>query len=190
MQPKDIARAVGLQERTITQALETYDITVNKLFPKMQTVKAHTPAKPQTRRGKAGNGLDKHSYVKEFCKIKDLKEFRAKDAHVNWFVGLVASGRFSRGEQVRDLPDILENSRAKEALERHGHEQAMKELQKRDATIGSPVFKLIQKTTSTLKKMGTPDLDRIKNGDKEKKLIEDLFAVVKQVGAHTGLKLK
>jgi hypothetical protein len=174
MEPKAIAKAIGLQEKVVVRQIHTYETMQRHVIPKL---------------GRA-EGMRKYSYVEEFHKNKQLKEFRAQPKAEEWFITHMVNGKFTRGDEVRDLALIVNNERAKQTFEKAGHKAAMKVLAKKDPTIGSPVFKRLQAATDALFELTAEEIERIRTDPRALKLLRELNAAVLSTAKIAKVSLK
>jgi hypothetical protein len=172
MDPKAIGRALGMQEKVVTRSLAAYKVMKEKVLPKMK-----------------GAGLDKWSHVEEFFKNKELEEYRGKADNIDHFVELVVTKKVKHGADVRKLPRILKHSGATKVLKKHGVEKAISVVGRHDPTADSVVFRKMKDITSLLNSLPSPDLQRIRDEAKPKKLLEELAAAVRTVARAAGVKI-
>jgi len=173
MDAKSISKATGMQVKVVERLLATFETMTTEIIPKVPGSK----------------GLAKFSYVEEFFKNKELEEFRSKPANVKAFVKLVVEERFGRGEDVRDLPKILENAKALSLLKTKNHAEAMRVVGKHDPTADSTVFKKLQDVTRTLQRLPATELERLRKEAQARKLLRELFAALKSAAAAAGVEL-
>ena len=173
MSVKDIAKAMGTQERVVTRLIESYRTMKEKVLPKMK-----------------GNGLDRWSYVEELYKNKALEEFRSKPSNVDRAVKLIVTKRLKHGADVRKLPRILKNSRATKALVTKGIDHAVSLLGQTDPTVNSQVFRKVKEMTETLRALSAVDLQRLRNESKPQQLLNNLHSALNDVAKVTGLRFQ
>ncbi len=173
MDEKTIARTIGMHERDVIRDLKSYETMTEKLLPKL----------------KGGAGLEKWSFVQEFYKIKELEEYRSKPANVDTFVKLVATKKLKRGADVRKLAKILKHPSAFKVLKKQDVESAMSVVGKADPTADSKAFRKLKQTTSLLQRLPNTELQRLRESDKPRRILQDLFAAVRTVAKAAGVKL-
>jgi hypothetical protein len=166
---------VGLQEKVVRRQIQAYGIVQDKIIPAL---------------GRS-EGIKKFSYIEEFLKNKNLQDLREDPTFESWFVDKVIKGKFSRGEEVRNLHKIAKNERAKEALATKGHKAAMKVLAKKDPTIGSVVFRKIQVATEALNNLGanSDEAQKFKSDPKAQKMLRELLGAVQAVAKMSKMSL-
>ncbi len=173
MDEKAIARTLGMHERNVIQDLKSYETMTTKLLPKI----------------KGGNGLEKWSFVQELFKRKDLAEYRAKPANVDEFVSLVVNNKLKRGADVRKLAKILKLKDAVKVLKKQGVESAMSVVGKADPTADSGAFRKLKDTTTLLQRLPNNELQRLRDSEKPRVILQELFAAVRDVAKAAGVKL-
>jgi hypothetical protein len=173
MDEKAIGRALGMHESDVIKNLQSYEVMTEKLLPKV----------------KSGNGLDKWSFVQELFKRKDLEEYRAKPANVDEFVSLVLNKKLKQGADVRKLGKILKHPGAVKALKKQNVESAMSVVGKADPTADSGAFRKLKQATSLLQRLPNKELQRLRDNEKSRVILQDLFAAVRDVAKAAGVKL-
>jgi len=131
----------------------------------------------------------KFSYFVEFRKNGDLK--RLVDSHalnVVDFAEWVGQGKFSRGEEVRRLGEVLRDPDAKEAFLAEDFSAALDQLAQKDPGAKSPLFDKIDDVIAGLKGMPWAELDHMRRGLSQSKVerLNQLDEALKQV--FEGLK--
>lgn len=175
MDPKDIAVAVGMSEPDVLRAIDNYETVKTELIPKL---------------GRA-EGMKRYSYIEEINKNKKLAEVRKTRAGKGYLVKAVLDGKFKRGDEVRDLPKILANPKAKAAFDKKDHAAAMKVLARKDPTIEFPVLKRLKTAAETLSDMNAADAEKIFKTDKRAQdILRQLYSSVIDVANLAKVKLK
>ncbi len=174
MAPADISAALGISEREITRQIQAYETMRTKVIPRV----------------KHGDGLKKFSYVLELYKNRKLEEFRQSPANIDFVTDLIVGNKLTQGSEVRDLHKVVNNPRAKEVLKREGLAKALAIVGKSDPTADSAVFRKLKGATATLKNLRKPELERIRDGVKEKQILQELSDALKNVASTAGVKLK
>lgn len=173
MDEKTIARTLGMHERDVIRDLTAYDTMTNKLLPKI----------------KSGNGLDKWSFVQELYKRKDLQEYRAKPGNVDEFVSLVVTKKLKQGTDVRKLAKILKHKDAVKVLKKQDVETAMSVVGKADPTADSGAFRKLKEAAVLLRDLPSKELQRLRENEKPRLILQELFIALKDVAKATGVKL-
>jgi hypothetical protein len=173
MDEKTIARTLGMHERDVIRDLKAYETMTEKLLPEI----------------KSGNGLDKWSFVQELYKRKDLEEYRAKPRNVDEFVSLVVNKKLKKGADVRKLARILSHAGAVKVLKKQDVESAMSVVGKADPTADSRAFRKLKQTTSLLQRLPNKELQRLRDSEKSRAILQELFTAVKDAAKAAGMKL-
>jgi hypothetical protein len=173
MDEKAIARTLGMSERDVIRDLKAYETMTKKVLPKM----------------KGGDGLDKWSFVQELFKRKDLEEYRSKSANVDEFVSLVVNKKVKHGADVRKLAKILKHKAAVKVLKQHDVDSAMAVVGKADPTADSGAFRKLKETASLLRDLPSKELQRLREAEKPRLILQELFTALKDVAKATGVKL-
>jgi hypothetical protein len=175
MDPSAIAVVVGTTEQDVLRKIENYDDVKSELIPKL---------------GRA-EGMKRYSYVEEINKNKKLEEVRKTPEGKKYLIKAVLDGKFERGADVRDLPKILANPKAKEAFDKKGHAAAIKVLAKKDPTIEFPLLKHLQKAAETLSGMNATDAAKQFKSDKRAQdILRRLHSAVVDVAHLADVRLK
>jgi hypothetical protein len=173
MDEKAIARTLGMHERDVIRDLKAYETMTEKLLPNV----------------KSGNGLEKWSFVQELFKRKDLEVYRAKPANVDDFVSLVVNKKLKHGADVRKLATILKHSNAVRVLKKEDVESAMSVVGKADPTADSRAFRKLKETTKLLQRLPNKELQRLRDSEKPRLILQELFAALKDVAKAAGVNL-
>jgi len=173
MDEKEIAQALGMTEREVARDLKSYETMTHKLLPKI----------------KRGHGLDKWSFVQELYKRKDLEEYRNKPENVDAFVSLVVNDKIKRGADVRKLSKILKHPGASKVLAKHGVDSAISMVGKADPTADSRTFRKLKEATSLLQKLPSKELQRLRDNENSRLILQDLFSALKNAAKAAGVKL-
>ena len=173
MEPKTIAKALGMQERVVTRLLDGYTTMRDKVLPCI----------------KNGRGVDKWSYVEELYKIPELEDYRKDDKNVDEFVTLVIDQKFKHGYEVRDLPKLLKDERAMKVLRRDGFKEAIAVVGKKDPTANSAVFRKVKELTEVLQSLESSELQRLREERKAQQILRELSSAIKNVAKTAGFAL-
>ena len=173
MDPKAIGQALGMHERDVLRDLKAYEIMTEKVLPKM----------------KGAKGPEKWSFVSEFYKRKGLADYRAKPANVDAFVKLVVDKKLKHGADVRKLEKIIAHPSAIKELKKHGVESAMSVVGEVDPTANSIPFRKLKQTAKLLQHLPSHELKLLRESEKPRAILKELFAAVKNVAKAAGLTL-
>jgi len=130
----------------------------------------------------------KWSYFEEF-----YKAFKTKDAAMPWeesFIRWVRQGKLGQGVQVRDLPEIVADAKALEALEQNGYSDAMLILSQDQPELTSRLFRLIHNTIKELQEAPAGEIMAVKNGDQARlKKLQGLYKALNEFSELAGISL-
>jgi hypothetical protein len=164
MDPKAIARALGMHENKVKRLLAAYQVWTTQIVPKVH--------------GK--DALKLWSHAEEYFKSSELSEHRSVPANVEWFVKQVVTGKIERGEDVRKLAKIMKSKPAVRALEKGGVKKAVTIVSKKDPTADSKLLKKISDTTEALRKVRVDDLHLLKE-PKPNQLLAELLGAARNL---------
>lgn len=167
-----IAKALSLQLRVVDRLLKAYE-----------AMTAHVP------QAKKGKGLDAFSYFEELFKIRKLEEFRKSPANVKVFAALIKEKKIPLGQNVRDLPALLERPKAFEKLKTEGYKAAMAELGTADPARVYPVYKQIRATRELLEGLEAQQLVALQKQPAQQAELRGLYVALKKVAAATQIDL-
>jgi hypothetical protein len=154
----EIAKNVGMREPVVERLVNQYSLITREFLP----------------RTKDSDGSAYWSFVDEFYKRRDLKEFRGDEKNIRRFVQWVLDGKIPGGVDVRNLGAVVGSRRAMDVLERDGIRNAVSVAAKKDPTVDSTAYRQIEKATETLKTLAGPDLLRLKTDDGAQSLVREL----------------
>jgi hypothetical protein len=172
MDEKSIAKALGLRESDVVRDLTAYKTMTDKLLPKMTS----------------SNGLEKWSFIQEFYKRKALEGYRSKPENIDEFISLIVDKKLKQGSDVRKLEEIIKHSNAVKSLKKDGIDKALSVVGKVDPTVDSRAFKKLKEATTILQHLENKELARLQD-EKARRILQDLFAAVKNVAKAAGVKL-
>lgn len=157
----EIALRLRMSKSKVNQLIRAFDMMKNKYLPKY-------PGPASSR---------KFSYFEELFKKPPLREWvTSTPGAENLFVDWVGKGKLDQGVQVRDLPAILEDEDAINALTREGFLEAQRVLAEDNPAITSKLFRRMVEMTEALRKAQLDDIQRVrKSGNsKAKRIVDDL----------------
>lgn len=134
--------------------------------------------------------LNAWSYFDEFYKkCKPPADANGAEIEQN-FVQWMLEGKFKKGEQVRWLPNILENEEARMVLEKEDAEAAWEVVQMNSPELGSKLFKYITNATQALRKAPLEEVEAVKTGDAARlKKLRDLHEALGKFLEQAGKKM-
>lgn len=148
-----LAEFYRLSKSSVSSKLRAYKLMVEKYLPKYKD-----PAL-----------LQKWSYFEEFYKkLKPKKDTpegaKLEDDFVRW----MGEGKFTKGMEVRNLPQILEDPKALDLFETEGFDGAWNRIRERSPELESSLFKAIVAATRSLKTAPLNELLDVGNGNQAK----------------------
>jgi hypothetical protein len=175
--PRQIADETRMSEREVEQHLEAYEYLINEVLPHASN----------------GNGADilesKFSHALEFVKRKNLAALR-KDPVIRKQVAKLLVENKIKGAEVRELDKVLKNRKATTALKKEGFKAAQQALRETDPVAASKTLKDMRSFAQSLGKMKQADVALLKNSDKARQVLLELYEAVCNVGAIAGVKLR
>jgi hypothetical protein len=174
--PEQIADETrNMTPREIKQTLEAYEYLIKEVMPK------------------AGNGSDqnflesKWSHALEFVKNRELGEMKTDPAVRKTFAKLLKNGQI-KGIEVRRLPKILKNKRARKVLKTDGFKAAESILKKYDPTVECLELRQIKKLTARIGKMKASAVDTFKADMKAQRILHDHAKALHNLMKTIGMK--
>lgn len=157
---KEIAQRLRMSKSKVNQLIRAFDLMRDKFL-------ARFPGK---------SAVYKFSYFAELFKKPDLREWIKEDTAQEEFVSWVGESKITQGSQVRELPRILDNPQAKEALSTDGFTAAQDVLAKDDPALTSPLLKTLKDASEALKKADMNDIKRVSGpgNTNERAIVSDL----------------
>jgi hypothetical protein len=111
----------------------------------------------------------KFSFFHELMRKKDLRDrFQTDMVFKQRFHKWLNEGRITDAKQVRDLPTILANTEATQALEAQGIDAASTVLIREDPSLQSDVFYSIKQATEALRSIPAIEIQDLKEGHPQK----------------------
>jgi len=157
----EIAVRLRMSKSRVNQLIRAFDMMKNKYLPKY-------PGPASSR---------KFSYFEELFKKPPLRDWvlsspSAEDLFIDW----IGKGRLDQGIQVRELPAILEDEEAINALTTEGFAAAQRVLAEDNPVITSKLFKRMVEMTEALKKAQLDDVQRVRKSrnSRARKILQDL----------------
>jgi hypothetical protein len=177
---EEVAVATRMTPKQVQQNIDAYKYLVEEVIPELKD--ATTADKQEI--------LDtKFSHALELMTRRDLESVRQdKDARKK-VAKVIAEGKI-KGAQVRKLHTVLKNSRARDALERHGFDAAKEVLRKADPTGDSKVLKSVEKLTEVLATLDRNDLELFSAHANAREALQALVAAADNVLSMTMPKGK
>ena len=148
----------GMVQEEIAKLLKTSKTAINHNF------RAFDAMKNKYLRAFPGPGaVRKFSYFLELYKKPELREWVSRSPEaLDDFVQWVGRNKIARGEDVRELRDIVTNTRALAAFKDSGRDAARKILEQDRPELTSPLFKLMVEMTGALEDARLDDIQRVR----------------------------
>jgi hypothetical protein len=148
----------GMVQEEIAKLLKTSKTSIN------HSTRAFEAMKNKYLVAFPGPGaVRKFSYFLELYKKPELRDWvnRSSEA-LDDFVQWVGKNKIARGEDVRELRDIVTNARALAAFKEQGRDAALKILEQDRPELTSPLFKLMIEMTEALDDSRLDDIQRVR----------------------------
>jgi len=147
----------GITQDEIAKLLKTSKTSINHNIRAFDAMKKYLVAFP------GPGAVRKFSYFLELFKKPELREWvsdspEALDDFVRW----IGMNKIVRGEEVRELRDIVTNNRALAAFREQGRDAALKILEQDRPELTSPLFKLMIEMTEALENSRLDDIQRVR----------------------------
>ena len=148
----------GMVQDEIARLLKTSKTAIN------HNVRAFDAMKNKYLRKYPGPGaIRKFSYFLELFKKPELRDWvshspEALDQFVTW----VGTDKLARGEDVRELRDVVSNPKALAAFNDHGRDAARKVLEKDRPELTSPLFKHMIEMTAALDDARLDEIQKVR----------------------------
>lgn len=172
MSPAVIAKSLSLQQRVVERLLKAY-----------QAMTEHVP------QVKSGKGLEFFSYFEELFKIKKLEKFRSDEGKVKLFAKLIKEKKIPLGQNVRDLPALLEHPKVFQKLVMDGYKPARAALGATDPSKVYPIYKQVRETRELLERLQAHELSALAKQPAQQGEIRGLYRAIKKVAAATQIDL-
>jgi hypothetical protein len=147
MVQEEIAKILKTSKTAINHNIRAFDVMKNKYlvaFPGPGAVR-------------------KFSYFQELFKKPELREWIARSPEsLDDFVKWVGTNKIAQGQHVRELCDIVSNTRALAAFNKQGRDAALKILNQDRPELSSPLFKLLIEATDALSDARLDDIQRVR----------------------------
>lgn len=153
-----LAHQFGLTQEEIAKLLRTSKTLINHNIHAFDAMKNHYMlAFP------GPGAYRKFSYFLELYKKPELRDWVKDDPEaLTDFVEWVGTEKIAKGEDVRELVDVISNRRALAAFKSNGREAALKVLEEARPELTSPLFKLMIEMTEALEDARLDDIQRVR----------------------------
>lgn len=167
-----LAHTLRMSKSTVNRYVEAYE---------MHTEFLHQNPDPMN--------LYKWSYFFEFQKKKPLRELRDQDPTFQQrFFNWVRDGKIKKGEQVRELPNLIDDEEALKALDKVGMAEALEmHARKVDASMPDGRFPVLEQAIHQLEGLPMRELERLSRPESPgairlRELHRRLLAVARMAG--------
>jgi len=168
---KEIADSISQTEKFVNDHIDAYDLMVkNNIYT-----------------------LEKFSYFYELVKNRRIKEIaRDQPSIMSNTIEAIKDGRFKRGEEIRDLPKVLTDKKAKKEffVNKVDFNEALEITKDRHPEHDDSFFSHIKKTTELIGSCPIKRIEEIKNDTNKKFLLEKLYKQSKNLCRKIGIVTK
>lgn len=171
----EIAVRLRMSKSKVNQLIRAFDMMKNKYLPKY-------PGPASSR---------KFSYFEELFKKPELRDWVTSNPNSEeLFVDWIGTGKLDQGNQVRELPAILEDEEALQALTTEGFSAAQRVLAEDNPVLTSKLFKRMVEMTEGLKKAQLDDVHRVRKSrnSKARKIVTELSESLKHFVELCGME--
>ena len=170
---KDIADSISQTEKFVKDHIDAHDLMVeNDVY-----------------------ALEKFSYFYELVKNKNIKELASKDPTIiSETIQAIKEGQFRRGEEIRDLPKVLKDKKAKKEFfdDKVDFNDALETAKDRHPEHADSFYNNIKKVTNILKECSVEKIEEIKEEIKtdgnKKFILEKIHKEVNSFCKRVGIK--
>lgn len=172
---KQLSRDTKLNENDIKSSIEAYKNMEQQYLPR------YGKTDPSAQ-------IHKFSYFLEYQKDRELQRImNDKNLNINNFCDWVGSGKFSRGQEVRRLAEVLEDEKSREAFIQKGFEEAIQVLSYIKPETDSELYESIIETTQQLTEIPPGEIDELRDKKKFSKKRELIFELNEKLKIVLGL---
>jgi len=168
-----IARLLGMPEQRVQRLIEAYQ-AMTKYY--IQTA------------GES-DGRRVWSYYTELFKNPGLADFRAKPANLKLFTTLIKEKKIPRGEDVRQLSNILNDNKAFKKLQSSGFKPALKQAGRTQPSKVYALFRQVRKTVEALEAIKQAELEEIQLQTNQQDELRGLYRVLMRVAKLAEVEL-
>jgi len=156
---KDIADSISETEKFVKDHIEAHDLMVeNDVYT-----------------------LEKFSYFYELVKNKKIKELSYNDPNIiPNIIQAIKENRFKRGEEIRDLPKVLKDKKAKKEFfdEKVDFNESLETTKDRHPEHADSFYFNIKKVTEILQSCSVKRIEEIKSNGNKKYILEKFYREV------------
>ncbi len=169
--PKEIANMIKHPEADVRNMIETYKTMLEKEI---------TETKEQK----------KFSAVFEIVKNPEMKKIKKEESHIfDECIEAVKNNKFERAEQVRDLPKVIKDKKAKKAFFEEGEsfQNSLDIAISRHPEFEDSFYNQMKKTTRILQDCSVERIEEIKTDGHKKHIVESCYKEVKNFCKKAGI---
>ncbi len=168
----EIATRLRISKSKVNQLVRAFEAMRSKYLPKYPT-----------------GAIRKFSYFEELYKNSGLRDWAVDPSNLDMFVIWVGENQITQGNQVRVLPEILNNAAAYKAFVSIGFEAAKRIVEASNPTLTSPLFKTMVELTGLLEQARMDDILRLRQNpeDPTRGITENLTAALAKFRDLCGL---
>lgn len=122
----------------------------------------------------------KFSHALQLMQRRNLQPYRDSPEDRQHIAALIAEDKI-QGKDMKELPSLLSNPKAKAVLTKEGFKPAVETLKKADPTVGSTLLKSIEKTAQALAAVDQKDIGLFQTESKARKALADLIAAAEAI---------
>lgn len=134
--------------------------------------------------------IRKFSRFSEAIKKKVLREKLENDENFkDVFYGWLKEDKLTDNHHIRELPRILENPSALDALNKGGFDAAYSVILQSDPALNSYLFSSIKSAISNLKDASMTEIQELKTDPKKVSMLQELYSSVQDLAAISNIQL-
>lgn len=162
---EQVMDATRMTSRQVQQHRDAYQFLVQEVIPQIEE------DGPVDRQAVLES---KFSHALELMQRRNLKAIRESADDRKHVAKLIAEDKV-QGKEMRELPALMQNSKAKTVLAKQGFKAASETLKKADPTVGSQLLSRMQRMTHALAAMDQTEIALFKTEAKAKKALLELI---------------
>lgn len=168
---EEVAEATRMTPNEIRRHIAAYEFLLQEVLPLVETTSLVERQAILEKR---------FSHALEFVSRKNLEPYRSAKSERRVVAKLIANNTIT-GQQVRKLPVVMTNPKAKEALQKSGFKAASETLKRVDPTADSSLLRSMQALASKLEKLDQDDIRLFKSEAKARQVLSELLTAAENV---------
>jgi hypothetical protein len=169
--PAEVAAATGMTPKQIQQNIDAYKYLIEEVIPELTGASA-------TQQQEILENKFSHALV--LMTSRKLDGVRHDKVKRKLLASLIANDKI-QGAQVRDVHPMLDQPRAREALQRQGFTAAKEVLRKVDPCAESKILRDVVKVTGLLSELDRKDLELFANQAKAREALQSLVDAAQEL---------